>query len=389
MSVVEFSFPTRIRFGTGAASEVGATLLEAGLSRPLVVTDPGVSALALHSELVALLQETGLAVTTFDRIRSNPVMQNVADGVEAFRSHGADSIIGLGGGAALDVAKSVALMATHPGDLLDYEDEVEGSLPIDDSVAPLYAIPTTAGTGSEVGRSAVISDEDHIKRIIYSPHLLPRVVFADPALTVDLPPHLTAATGLDALTHNVEAYLSPHYNPMCEGIAVEGVRLCAANLEAAVSDGNDLDARAGMLMASMMGAVAFQKGLGLVHSCAHALGTAIDLHHGLANGLMIDHALRHNVDSAGDKLAWLATAVGAEESSPEGFLAWTAALKESVGVAATLADHGVDPELSDRLVELALADPCHANNPAPVGRDDFAVVFERAFIPTNAPASGG
>lgn len=260
MSVVEFSFPTRIRFGTGAASEVGATLLEAGLSRPLVVTDPGVSALALHSELVASLQEAGLVATTFDRIRSNPVMQNVADGVEAFRSHGADSIIGLGGGAALDVAKSVALMATHPGDLLDYEDEVEGSLPIDDSVAPLYAIPTTAGTGSEVGRSAVISDEDHIKRIIYSPHLLPRVVFADPALTVDLPPHLTAATGLDALTHNVEAYLSPHYNPMCEGIAVEGVRLCAANLEAAVSHGNDLDARAGMLMASMMGAVAFQKG---------------------------------------------------------------------------------------------------------------------------------
>ncbi|MFV0318536.1 MAG: iron-containing alcohol dehydrogenase, partial [Microthrixaceae bacterium] len=303
----------------------------------------------------------------------------VTDGVAAFADHGADSIVGLGGGAALDVSKAIALIATHPGELLDYEDEVPGARPIGPTVAPLFAIPTTAGTGSEVGRSAVISDDDHIKRIIYSPHLLARTVFADPLVTVGLPPHLTAATGLDALTHNVEAYLSPNYHPMCDGIAVEGVRLVAANLTRAVNDGADLDARAAMLMASMMGAVAFQKGLGLVHSTAHALGTAIDIHHGLANGLMIDHALRHNLEVAGDKLAYLAAAVGVADPSAEGFLDWVAELKASVGVAPGLGAQGIDPALSGRLVELAVADTCHLNNPAPVTAVDFEVVFKRAF----------
>ena len=321
MSVVEFSFPTTIRFGTGAAGEVAPRLIEAGLARPLIVTDPGVSALPIHARLAESLQSAGLAVATFDGIRSNPVTDNVSAGVGSFRDHEADCVVGLGGGAALDVAKAIALMATHPGELLDYEDEVPGARPIDHTVAPLFALPTTAGTGSEVGRSAVISDEHHIKRIIYSPHLLPRVVFADPLLTADLPAHLTAATGLDALTHNVEAYLSPHFHPMCDGIAIEGVRLCAANLESAVADGTDMEARSAMLMASMMGAVAFQKGLGLVHSCAHALGTAVDLHHGLANGLMIDHALRFNIDSAGEKMAHLATVIGLSDQSAEGFLA--------------------------------------------------------------------
>ena len=379
MSVVEFSFPTTIRFGTGAARDVAPRLIEAGLTRPLIVTDPGVSALPIHARLAESLQSAGLAAATFDGIRSNPVIDNVSAGVGSFRDHEADCVVGLGGGAALDVAKAIALMATHPGELLDYEDEVPGARPIDHTVAPLFALPTTAGTGSEVGRSAVISDEHHIKRIIYSPHLLPRVVFADPLLTADLPAHLTAATGLDALTHNVEAYLSPHFHPMCDGIAIEGVRLCAANLESAVADGTDMEARSAMLMASMMGAVAFQKGLGLVHSCAHALGTAVDLHHGLANGLMIDHALRFNIDSAGEKMAHLATVIGLSDQSAEGFLAWLVALKRGVGVAADLSEHGLDPGLTDELVGLALADPCHANNPAPVTEADFVEVFGRAF----------
>ncbi|MEZ5349764.1 MAG: iron-containing alcohol dehydrogenase [Microthrixaceae bacterium] len=379
MSVVEFSFPTTIRFGTGAAREVAPRLIEAGLTRPLIVTDPGVSALPIHARLAESLQSAGLAAATFDGIRSNPVIDNVSAGVASFRDHQADCVVGLGGGAALDVAKAIALMATHPGELLDYEDEVPGARPIDHTVAPLFALPTTAGTGSEVGRSAVISDEHHIKRIIYSPHLLPRVVFADPLLTADLPAHLTAATGLDALTHNVEAYLSPHFHPMCDGIAIEGVRLCAANLESAVADGTDMDARSAMLMASMMGAVAFQKGLGLVHSCAHALGTAVDLHHGLANGLMIDHALRFNIDSAGDKMTHLATVIGLPDPNPEHFLSWLGTLKASVGVSANLAEHGLDAGLAGELVGLALADPCHANNPAPVTEADFVEVFDRAF----------
>ncbi|MEZ5143229.1 MAG: iron-containing alcohol dehydrogenase [Acidimicrobiales bacterium] len=207
-------------------------------------------------------------------------------------AHDADGIVGVGGGAALDVAKAVGLMATHEGRLFDYEDELPGARPVEDRIPHLVALPTTAGTGSEVGRSAVIADDaTHIKKIIFSPHLLAVAVYADPELTVGLPAPITAATGLDALTHNIEAYLAKDYHPICDGIALEGLRLGAANLHRAVANPTDLEARGGMLMSSMMGAIAFQKGLGLVHSTAHALGTAADLHHGLANGVMIDHAL--------------------------------------------------------------------------------------------------
>jgi alcohol dehydrogenase class IV len=244
-----------------------------------------------------------LDVAVFADIWGNPTRSQAHAGRDAYRRHDADSVIGIGGGAALDVAKAIALLACHDGDILEYAWDHPNVRPIANPLPYFVALPTTAGTGSEVGRSSVISDDEtHIKKIIFSPALLAQVVFADPELTLDLPPSITAATGMDALTHNVESYLSPAYHPLCDGIALEGARIAAAALPTAVHNGHDVDARSAMLMSSMMGAIAFQKDLGAVHSCAHALSTVADLHHGLANGIMIDHVMRFNLSAAARKL---------------------------------------------------------------------------------------
>ena len=380
VTVSRFSFPTDIRFGVGARHEVGSALREVGVARPLIVTDKGVSGLAFVAELREELRGAGLEVDLFDCVWGNPVRSQVDAGAEAARAHDADAIVGLGGGAALDVAKTVALMSTHPGALFDYEDEVPGARPITDDLPYFVAIPTTAGTGSEVGRSAVIADDGtHVKRIIFSPHLLAKVVFADPELTVGLPAPITAATGVDALTHNIEAYLAKDYHPICDGIALEGIRLCARHLPRAVANPSDLDARSGMLMASMMGAIAFQKGLGVVHSTAHALGTHADLHHGLANALMIDHALAFNVEAAADRFAVMCDVVGLGDRSPDALLRWLADLKAEIGVPAGLAGADIDEGAVDRLARLAFEDTCHLNNPRPVTEADFRAIFIEAL----------
>lgn len=380
MAVHRFSFPTDIHFGSGARHLVGAHLVGVGAHRPLVVTDTGVSTLPMVSDLVGSLRDAGLRVVVFDGVQGNPVESQVSAGVEVGRGHGADSIVGIGGGAALDVAKAIGLMATHPGELFDYEDGREGARPITDAVLELVALPTTAGTGSEVGRSAVIADDTtHVKRIVFSPHLLARSVFADPELTLGLPAPITAATGMDALTHNVEAYLAKAYHPICDGIALEGLRLAGTNLARAVADPTDIDARSAMLMSSMMGAIAFQKGLGVVHSTAHALGTATDMHHGLANAVMIDHALRHNVGAVPERFVVMSEVLGLDEPGPESLLSWLSDLKAEIAMPATLTDAGVGEGLVDRLVTLALDDGCHLENPRPVTDDDFRAIFTRAL----------
>jgi alcohol dehydrogenase class IV len=380
VTISRFSFPTDIRFGVGARHLVADELRHAGVVRPLIVTDKGIAELPLVTELADELRVAGLEPATFGGVWGNPVVSQVATGVEAYRVHGADGVVGIGGGAALDVAKAVALMATHPGELFDYEDDKPGARPILDVVPFFVALPTTAGTGSEVGRSAVIADDaTHVKRIIFSPHLLARIVFADPELTVGLPAPITAATGVDALTHNIEAYLAKDYNPICDGIALEGIRLCAQHLARAVAVPSDLDARGGMLMASMMGAIAFQKGLGLVHSTAHALGTAADLHHGLANALMIDHALAFNVETVPERFAVMAEVVGLADRSPAMFLRWLADLKHEIGVPAGLAGTDVGAHRIDALARLAFEDACHLNNPRPVTQGDFHGIFVEAF----------
>ena len=384
-----FAFPTPIVFGAGARKEVASHLSAAGCVRPLVVTDRGVAALPMFD---AFLRElNGVTPGLFSGVFGNPVRSQVMHGAHAYGEHRADSVIGIGGGAALDVAKAVALMAEHPGDILDYAWDHPQVRPISRALPYFIAVPTTAGTGSEVGRSSVISDDvTHVKKIIFSPALLAKAVFADPELTLDLPPAITAATGMDALTHNVESYLSPAWHPLCDGIAVEGVRIAASALPIAVRNGHDLAARGDMLMSSLMGAIAFQKDLGAVHSCAHALSTVADLHHGLANGIMIDHVMRFNLPAATTKLAELARVArvpggdsGSEEARASAFIVWLGRLKQEIGIPAKLSDckaaRSVTPGDLPRLIEIAVADTCHRTNPRPCSADDFGRIFAEAL----------
>jgi alcohol dehydrogenase class IV len=374
-----FSFPTLIYFGPGVRKEVGPHLLSQGVKRPLLVTDKGLASLPLPKELMDGVRAAGLEPALFSDIAGNPVESSVTAGAAAYRAHKADGIIGLGGGAALDVAKAIAVMATHPGALFDYEDR-PGAKPIDKDVPYWVALPTTAGTGSEVGRSAVISDEKtHVKKIVFSPKLLARAVFADPELTLALPAKVTAATGMDALTHCIEAYLAKDYHPICDGIALEGLRLAARALPRCVETPGDIQARSDMMMASMMGAIAFQKGLGLVHSLAHALSTVADFHHGYANGVMIDRALRFNLECSGEKFKRMAQVVGLEEETGEAFLRWLREIKTRIGIPADLKAAGVDRGELDRLARLAFEDTCHMNNPRPVREDDFRAIYTESF----------
>jgi alcohol dehydrogenase class IV len=379
VSVHRFSFPTLIHFGPGARHQLRDFLEAQGVSRPLVVTDKGLAALPVFQELLGHLGAR-LAAAAFSGVAGNPVKSQVEAGVAAYRAHRADGIVGVGGGAALDVAKAIAVMAHHPGDLFDYEDEKPGARAIDQEIPPWVAVPTTAGTGSEVGRSAVISDDaTHVKKIVFSPRLLARAVFADPELTVGLPASVTAATGMDALTHCIEAYLAKDYHPICDGIALEGLRLAARSLVRCVESPGDLAARGDMLMASMMGAIAFQKGLGLTHSCAHALSTVADLHHGFANGVMIDYALRFNLETCADKFKVMAQTIGLPEPSGEAFLGWLTDLKARLGIAPRLRDAKVPREALERLPALAFQDACHANNPRPCREEDFRRIYEAAW----------
>ena len=389
MTLHRFAFPTSIVFGAGARREIAAHLIEVGCTRPLVVTDRGLAALPVFERLAREL--TGVNAAVFSGVWGNPVRSQVAAGAEAFRAHAADSVVGIGGGAALDVAKAVALMSNHPGDILEYAWDHPQVRAIEVPLPYFVAVPTTAGTGSEVGRSSVISDDaSHVKKIIFSPALLAKRVFADPELTIDLPPALTAATGMDALTHNVESYLSPAYHPLCDGIALEGVRISAAALPIAVRDGRNVQARGDMLMSSMMGAIAFQKDLGAVHSCAHALSTVADLHHGLANGIMIDHVMRFNLPAATAKLAELARVArvsgadgDSEHARATAFIDWLTELKASLGIPATLAQYTgprrVTPDDIERLVDVAIADTCHQTNPRGCTADDFRRIFAESM----------
>ena len=377
MSITGFSFPTTIKFGAGARKLVGPHLLEQGFRRPLIVTDKALGALPVMAEFKTHL--AGLDVAVFSGVFGNPTCSQVMDGAAAFRAHGADCIIGFGGGAALDVAKVVGIAATHEGDILEYVWDHPKVRPIENELPYFVALPTTSGTGSEVGRSSVVSENDtHLKRVVFSAKILAKVVFADPELTLGLPPHVTAATGMDALTHNIESYLSPAYHPLCDGIALEGTRIAAAALLTAVKEPGNLQARSDMMMASMMGAIAFQKDLGAVHSCAHALGAVCDLHHGLANALMIDTVLAWNYETVPEKFDELAH-VCKVPGGGEAFVPWLKELKASLGITGPLAAHGVKADQIPRLVEIATADICHQTNPRPCTAADFQKLFEAAL----------
>jgi alcohol dehydrogenase class IV len=380
MTISRFAFPTDIHFGAGARKLVGRHLRDRGLARPLIVTDRGLAALPFIGELRRDAAAAGLDAAIYAGVAGNPGSPQVMDGAAAYRAHQADCVIGIGGGAALDVAKVVGLMATHPGDVLEYAWDHPQARPLGTDLPTFVALPTTAGTGSEVGRSSVISDPvSRVKRVLFGPGLLAKAVFADPELTLGLPRHITAATGMDALTHNVESYLSPSFHPLCDGIALEGARLAAGSLPSAVREPDNLAARSDRMMSSMMGAIAFQKDLGAVHSCAHALGTVCDMHHGLANALMIDTVLAWNAAGGQTrKFDALAHAVGVEGGAA-GFIDWLRRLKAELGFAANLRAAGVTPDLLPRLVQVAFADSCHRTNPRACSAADFDRLFEEAM----------
>ncbi|MBI4042685.1 MAG: iron-containing alcohol dehydrogenase [Deltaproteobacteria bacterium] len=385
MELYSFYFPTHIIFGAGALTELPNALKKSGCRHPLVVTDPGLVNTQVAERLKYVLNSAGIECRIFFDLKSNPDATSVEEGIEAYKKANADGIIGFGGGSAIDISKAIRLMVTHPGHILDYDESTGGCERIKPKMPWMVAIPTTSGTGSEVGRSAVVSDpKSKVKKTIFSPYLMPPEVIADPALTLELPPKLTAATGADALSHCIEAYLSTSYHPLCDSVALGGIKLIGRSLAEAVHHGSSLTARSDMMMAAMMGAVAFQKGLGVTHSLAHPLSTLKDVHHGLANGIMLPHAMKFNLEGAESKLADVAVALGAKPVGSKEELAEEAvqivkSLMKNIGIPQKLKEAGVTEELVEPLADLAIHDGCHSLNPRPCTREDFVRLYHGAL----------
>lgn len=377
--IYQYNFPTTIRFGAGASKELGDYLLKNNLSRPLIVTDAIVAQLSFFKTVIEDLKKKNIAVEVFSDIHKNPVKSDVYKGTEVYDITHRDAIIGIGGGAPLDVARAIVLRVNHREDLFKYDDLIGGDIYVTNDVPHFITIPTTAGTGSEVGRSAIIADDEtHQKKILFSPKLMAKIVFADPILTMELPPFVTAATGMDALTHNMEAYLAKMPHPLCEGIALEGISLISQSLEKAVNN-PDLESRSKMLMASMMGAIAFQKGLGVVHSLAHPLSSLLDTHHGLANAVNIPYGMRYNIAGFENKFKRIARTLGMEHESGEGVVDYLFELNFKINIPDKLRTIGVKPEHVETLADLAIADFAHPNNPKPVTREDFKQLYLEAL----------
>lgn len=372
----KFSFPTSISFGPGVINQLPAYLREHSLERPLIVTDPVIRHLPFFGKILNSLKQAKITPTVFFDINKNPVKSDVLKGKAAYQND-CDSIIGLGGGAALDVSRAVALMINHHGDLFDYDELIGGSSLIKEPIPHFIAIPTTAGTGSEVGRSAIISEDEHKrKRILFHPSLMARVVFADPELTYELPPEITAATGMDAFTHHIESYLAKGYNPMCDGIALEGIRMIWNSLERAVLK-PDQESRSQMLLASLMGAVAFQKGLGIVHSLSHPLSTLLDMHHGLANAVNLPYGMEFNYygnEARFERVAWQMDLKNGRQV-PKALLE----LNSRLGLPADLGQCGVKDEHIDELSRLAVNDFCLPLNPRPANYSDIKSIYLKAL----------
>lgn len=377
--IYQYNFPTTIRFGIGSSKELGDYLIKNNLKRPLIVTDPNVSQLSFFKELIDDIKRKNISVEVFHDIHKNPVKSDVYKGTDVYDGTDRDSIIGIGGGAALDVARAIVLRINHREDLFKYDDLIGGDIYVTNDVPHFITIPTTAGTGSEVGRSAIIADDEtHQKKILFSPKLLAKIIFADPQLTMDLPPHITAATGMDALTHNMEAYLAKMPHPLCEGIALQGISLITQSLEKAVNK-PDADSRSKMLIASLMGAVAFQKGLGVVHSLAHPLSSLLDTHHGLANAVNIPYGMEFNIAGFEDKFKQIARTLELKDETGEAVVKYLFDLNSKINIPHHLKDIGVKQEHIEALSDLAIADFAHPNNPKPVSREDFRNLYTKAL----------
>ncbi len=377
--IYQYNFPTTIRFGAGSSNELPDYLKKNQLARPLVVTDPTVAQLPFFKKIIEDLKAKSISVEVFSNIHKNPVKSDVYKGTDAYDGTKRDSIIGIGGGAALDVARAIVLRVNHREDLFKYDDLIGGDVFVTNDVPHFITIPTTAGTGSEVGRSAIIADDaTHQKKILFSPKLLAKIIFADPLLTMDLPAFITAATGMDALTHNMEAYIAKMPHPLCEGIGLEGISLIHQSLEKAVTK-PDLESRSKMLIASLMGAIAFQKGLGVVHSLAHPLSSLLDTHHGLANAINIPYGMEFNIAGFEEKFKRIARTLELKTETGDAVVKYLFELNTKVNIPHKLSAIGVKPEHIETLADLAIADFAHPNNPKPVTREDFKQLYLKAL----------
>ena len=376
-----WNYPTPIRFGAGRIKELSDACKSVGMKRPLLITDPGLAALPMVSDAIARNKSEGLPTGLFSDVKPNPVSKNVDDGVKAYLAGGHDGVIAWGGGSGVDAAKAVALMVGQSGPIWDFEDVGDNWTRVNaDGVAPIVAVPTTSGTGSEVGRASVIANEEtHTKKVIFHPTMLPQIVICDPELVTGLPAALTAYTGMDALVHCFEAYCAPGYHPMAEGIALEGMRLVRQWLPACVKDGSDLEARAHMMSAAAMGATAFQKGLGAVHSLSHPVGSVYDTHHGLTNAVFMPYVMNFNRPAIEDRMDLLARYLDLPGSGFSAVMDWILELRQTFSIANTPVDLGVEEGRLDELSEMAAQDPTASGNPIPVGANEMKIMYQAAM----------
>jgi alcohol dehydrogenase class IV len=374
-----WNYPTAIKFGNGRVSELAEHCRSAGIARPLLVTDRGLAALPITSAALDVLEGGGLGRGHFTQVDPNPTEANMTAGIDAYRAGGHDGVVAFGGGSALDLGKMIALMAGQRPDLSvwDLEDVDDWFTRADaDAIAPVIAVPTTAGTGSEVGRAGVLTDSaTHRKKIIFHPGLMPKVTICDPELTVGMPRMITVGTGMDALAHCLEAYCSPHYHPMSQGIALEGMRLVFENLPKVCENPNDLEARGHMMSAAAMGAVAFQKGLGAIHSLSHPVGAVYNTHHGTTNAVVMPMVLDFNRAEIQDRMDRAAAYLGIAGGF-DGFRAAVMDLRADLGIPANLSAMGVQADRLDELTDMALADPSCGGNPVEMTKQNTRALFE-------------
>lgn len=375
-----WNYPTTVRFGAGRISELAENCKAHGIHRPLLVTDSGLARAPITVAAVESLRAAGLGVALFSDLKPNPVEANLRNGLQAYRDGGHDGVVAFGGGSGLDMGKLIAFMSGQSRPVWDFEDIGDWWTRADpDGIAPIIAVPTTAGTGSEVGRAGVLTDErTHTKRIIFHPKMMPKVVICDPALTVGMPSKITAGTGMDALSHCLEAYCAPGFHPMADGIAVEGMRLVARSLVRAVQSPDDLDARSDMMAAALMGATAFQKGLGGMHALSHPVGAVYDTHHGMTNATFMPYVLDFNRGAISDRIARLAAYLGLPDPTFDGFLGFVLDLRRTIAVPHTLPELGVDDAKAGLIAEMAVVDPSASGNPVPLDLAGVTRIFSAA-----------
>ncbi|MEM7022035.1 MAG: iron-containing alcohol dehydrogenase [Pseudomonadota bacterium] len=377
----DWSYPTTIRFGAGRIAELAEACAALGIARPLVVTDPGLAVHEIGNRVLSIGREAGLRIGLFAETRLNPTGADVATGVDAFRRGNHDGVIALGGGSSLDAAKAIAFMVAQERPIWDFEDRGENwRRALTARLVPVVAIPTTAGTGSEVGRAAVITNQDSKEKcIIFHPSMLPGQVIADPELTFGLPPHLTAWTGIDALSHNLEALCAPGFHPLADGIASEAIRLIHDWLPIAVEDGRNLAARAHMLAAASMGAIAFQKGLGAMHALAHPIGGHLDCHHGLTIAVVMPYVLAANRSAIEQPAGRIARLLDLSQADVDGLMGWILALRSKLEIPDNLSALGVTEEHVPVLAPRAASDPSAGGNPKPLNEQDYGKLYRQAL----------